>query len=78
MRVLQSACGIVTLLALLASCSGETSMSNPGVEVWATSDGVRVNPETGKYLEDRADIHKDYPTGTTARPTRCGTPARRW
>ncbi len=33
------------------------------VTIWATSDGVRVNPETGRYFEDRTDIHKDYPTG---------------
>ena len=31
--------------------------------VWATSDTVRVSPETGRYLEDRPDIHADYPTG---------------
>ena len=33
------------------------------VEVWATNDGVRVNPETGCYFEDRRDILPDYPTG---------------
>ncbi|KKM70168.1 hypothetical protein LCGC14_1443410, partial [marine sediment metagenome] len=33
------------------------------VDVWATSEGVRVNPQTGRYMEDRTDIHKDYPTG---------------
>ena len=38
-------------------------MSQPAVRVWATSDGVRVNPETGRYLEDRPDIHADYPGG---------------
>ncbi len=31
------------------------------VKVWATGDGVRVNPETGKYWEDRVDILPDYP-----------------
>ncbi len=38
-------------------------MPQPSVRVWATGDGVRVNPETGKYLEDRTDIHADYPSG---------------
>jgi hypothetical protein len=33
------------------------------IRIWATNDGVRVNPETGRYLEDRPDIHADYPTG---------------
>ena len=33
------------------------------VELWAVSDGVRVNPVTGRLLEDRVDIHRDYPTG---------------
>jgi hypothetical protein len=27
------------------------------------SDGVRVNPVTGTLIEDRPDIHKDYPSG---------------
>ncbi len=40
------------------AAAGETS-----IRVWATGDGVRVNPETGRYFEDRADIHDDYPTG---------------
>lgn len=38
-------------------------MGDAAVTVWATGDGMRVSPETGKYLEDRVDIHKDYPTG---------------
>ncbi len=33
------------------------------VRVWAVSDGVRVSPTTGKLLEARTDIHKDYPAG---------------
>jgi hypothetical protein len=44
------------VLALLPNCSAQVS-------IWAVSDGVRVNPVTGKLLEDRTDIHKDYPTG---------------
>jgi hypothetical protein len=38
-------------------------MSQAAITVWATGDGVRVNPETGRYFEDRPDIHSDYPTG---------------
>ena len=42
-------------------------MGDPAVRVWATGDGVRVNPVTGKYLEDRPDIHKDCPSGDYSR-----------
>ena len=38
-------------------------MSSASVRVWVADDGVRVNPETGRYFEDRPDIHADYPTG---------------
>ena len=47
---------VAVALLLSASCQA-------GVRVWATSDGVRVDPTTGKYLEDRTDIFPDYPTG---------------
>ena len=33
------------------------------VRLWAVSDGVRVNPATGRVFEARPDIHKDYPSG---------------
>lgn len=33
------------------------------IRVWATGDGVRVNPESGRYFEDRRDVHADYPSG---------------
>jgi hypothetical protein len=36
---------------------------NAGVRLWAVSDGVRVSPVTGKLLENRPDIHRDYPGG---------------
>jgi len=38
-------------------------MKQSGINIWATGDGVRVSPETGRYLEDRVDIFPDYPTG---------------
>jgi hypothetical protein len=38
-------------------------VSNNAIGVWATGDGVRVNPSTGRYFEDRRDIHADYPSG---------------
>jgi len=38
-------------------------VSRKALNVWAASDGIRVSPETGKYVEDRTDIHSDYPTG---------------
>ena len=37
--------------------------SDASVTVWVAGDRVRVNPETGRYFEDRTDIHADYPTG---------------
>lgn len=34
---------------------------SPSPQLWAVSDGVRVNPVTGQIFEARTDIHKDYP-----------------
>ena len=34
-----------------------------GVRLWAVSDGVRVSSTSGRLLESRPDIHKDYPSG---------------
>ena len=57
------------LLACLAGCvwifgffAAEATAQKP-LSVWATGDGVRVNPVNGRYLEDRTDIHEDYPSG---------------
>ncbi|MCW5979808.1 MAG: DUF4091 domain-containing protein [Bryobacteraceae bacterium] len=50
------ALALLFALALAPACPA-------GVTVWAVGDGVRVNPVTGKLLEDRKDIHRDYPTG---------------
>ena len=33
------------------------------LRVWAVGDAVRVSPVTGNLIEDRTNIHKDYPTG---------------
>jgi hypothetical protein len=41
----------------------------PAVQLWAVSDGVRVNPVTGKVYEARSDIHRDYPKGDFRPPT---------
>jgi hypothetical protein len=49
------------LLALLAA--NELTAQAPPVRLWAVSDGVRVEPTTGRLIEDRADIHRDYPSG---------------
>jgi len=54
---------IIGIVSLFLFVSGGHVMGQASVRVWATGDGVRVNPETGRYLEDRTDIHKDYPTG---------------
>ncbi len=50
---------VFLLLLALAPAAAQKST----VSLWAVSDGVRVNPVTGRLLEDRTDIHKDYPTG---------------
>jgi hypothetical protein len=34
-----------------------------GVRLWAVGDGVRVSPVSGRLIESRPDIHKDYPAG---------------
>lgn len=38
-------------------------MGHQALDIWATGDGVRVDPETGRYREDRPDVHSDYPGG---------------
>ena len=43
--------------------SAENNQSESTIQVWATGDGVRVNPESGRYFEDRRDVHADYPGG---------------
>jgi len=53
--------GRIVAACVLAGASARAAGS--GLEVWAAGDAVRVNPETGRYLEDRTDIHKDCPTG---------------
>jgi hypothetical protein len=50
------------LAAVLFAISAAWAQSAP-VGLWAVSDGVRVNPVTGKLIEARPDIHKDYPSG---------------
>ncbi len=52
------------VVACWSNCVGaQYPEDSASVNVWATADGVRVDPETGRYLEDRRDIHGDYPTG---------------
>ncbi|MEK7404585.1 MAG: hypothetical protein AAB225_05710, partial [Acidobacteriota bacterium] len=47
-------------LAIVAAAGAQAAE----VRLWAVSDGVRVNPVTGRLIEDRTDIHRDYPTGS--------------
>ena len=66
-RVAPALTGVMAALTLfLPACraqpKGLSQMDQP-IRVWAAGDGVRVNPETGRLLEDRPDVHKDYPTG---------------
>jgi len=48
---------IVPALSLYTAKAAE-----PVVQLWAVSDGVRVNPVSGKLIEARPDVHADYPT----------------
>ena len=50
-------------LAVFAMSALVAPAQTPAVKLWAVSDGVRVSPTTGRLLEDRVDIHKDYPSG---------------
>ena len=67
----------VGLFILALATQGYSQMDKSSVTVWATDDGVRVNPETGKYLEDRTDIFKEYPTGDYQRSNSVWDAARR-
>src|SRR5262249_11192353 len=51
--------------AVLCLAAGAISLlkpQEPTLHLWAVSDGVRVSPLTGKLLENRPDIHRDYPS----------------
>ena len=48
---------LVAAAVLATRLAAET----PAAHLWAVSDGVRVNPVTGRVFEARPDIHKDYP-----------------
>jgi hypothetical protein len=49
------------LLCLLALAAA--GFCRADVKLWAVSDGVRVDPVSGRVLEARRDIHDDYPSG---------------
>jgi len=59
------------LAALLMTCSGFAQ--DTGVRIWAVGDGVRLNPVTGKLIESRPDIHKDYPAADPGWKFRVGS-----
>lgn len=49
--------------ALLVLSAAGLCAQTPQVRLWAVSDGVRVEPTSGRLIEDRSDIHADYPSG---------------
>ena len=51
------------ILYFAIAAAAAVPFAEAGVTLWAVSDGVRVNPVTGRLIEDRTDIHNDYPTG---------------
>ena len=72
---LGAAASVVVLCLDAAAAQREAGPT--AITVWATGDGVRVNPETGRYLEDRRDIHADYPSGDYCRRNAVWDAARR-
>lgn len=54
---------VLLLLVAVAMSAWPAAAQSPAVKLWAVSDGVRVSPTTGRLIEDRPDIHKDYPSG---------------
>jgi hypothetical protein len=54
---------LLVVAAVLVSAGDRLRAQQPRVRLWAVSDAVRVEPVTGRLLEDRTDIHRDYPTG---------------
>ena len=53
----------MNLLRLFSVCVLLSWPAAAAVRVWAVGDGVRVSPVTGKVIESRPEIHRDYPTG---------------
>jgi hypothetical protein len=50
-------------MAVLLSSALSLAAQSAAPRVWAVSDGVRVSPVSGRVIEARPDIHKDYPAG---------------
>src|SRR5437773_951182 len=50
------------LLLVAAAAVLPLRPQNSTLRLWAVGDGVRVSPLTGKLLENRPDIHRDYPS----------------
>ena len=48
---------------LLLAAAAVSRPQDSTLRLWAVGDGVRVSPLTGKLLENRPDIHRDYPSG---------------
>jgi Glycoside hydrolase 123, catalytic domain len=53
---------LVVAAAAVALAAGGGAL-RAQVRLWAVSDAVRVEPTSGRLLESRTDIHRDYPTG---------------
>src|SRR5437016_14553108 len=48
---------------LLLAAAAVSRPQDSSLRLWAVGDGVRISPLTGKLLENRPDIHRDYPSG---------------
>src|SRR5206468_9467681 len=54
---------VSAFLLVAAAAVPQLRPQDPSLRLWAVGDGVRVSPLTGKLLENRPDIHHDYPSG---------------
>src|SRR5260370_15246915 len=54
---------VSALLLVAAAAVAQLRPQGSSLRLWAVGEGVRVSPLTGKLLENRPDIHRDYPSG---------------
>jgi Domain of unknown function (DUF4091) len=52
----------VSALLLAAAALPQLPAQVSPLHLWVVGDGVRVSPRTGRLLENRPDIHRDYPS----------------
>ena len=53
---------VSALLLVAAAAVPQLTPQDATLRLWVVGDGVRVSPLTGRLLENRPDIHRDYPS----------------